>query len=219
RVLDCKREGCREIIRGAPSLQDFLCRECREHMNQVIELLKAAGLKPGIEEHLVRGLDYYTRTVFEFQDPSLGAQNAVAAGGRYDHLVGEFGGRPTPAVGFSIGLERVMLAGPSLGGGEEGRVYLLAIGEQAREKAFATAYKLRTREIETGLDHLHRSAKAQMKEADRSGYPLCVILGEEEMAGGYYTLRDMRTGKQEEVADDKLIEALEEKVGGGRRGG
>jgi histidyl-tRNA synthetase len=163
----------------------------------------------------VRGLDYYTRTVFEFLDPELGAQNALCAGGRYDHLVEELGGKPTPAVGFSIGLERVMLAEPRLEESGDGGVYVVAIGEQARVKAFVTAGRIREAGIRADLDYLERSPKAQMREADRGGFTCSVIIGEEELAGGYYTLRDMQAGSQERVEDSHLIEAIMERTAGG----
>ena len=212
RVLDCKKEGCGRVVKDAPSMQDFLCRECREHLDEVEELLVASGVDFKREERLVRGLDYYTRTVFEFLEPSLGAQNALAAGGRYDHLIEEFGGKPTPAVGFSIGLERVMLAKPRLENGSEEGVYILAIGDEARRRAFETASKLRVAGIRSDLDHLLRSPKAQMREADRLGHPFCVIIGEEELSGGYYSLRDMRSGTQDKVEEADILEELRRRL-------
>jgi len=122
------------------------------------------------DDRLVRGLDYYTRTVFEFQDPQAGAQNAMAAGGRYDNLVEELGGKPMPATGFSIGMERVMLAGPRLDDAGDSGAYVMAIGDEARRKAFVTAHQLRSAGIGADLDHLCRRPKAQMKEADRGGW-------------------------------------------------
>jgi histidyl-tRNA synthetase len=212
RVLDCKKEGCGKVIQGAPSLQDFLCRECKVHLQEVEEILVASGLDFKREERLVRGLDYYTRTVFEFLEPKLGAQNALAAGGRYDHLIEEFGGKPTPAVGFSIGLERVMLANPQLQSELEEGVYVLAIGDESRRKAFETASGLRAAGIRADLDHLMRSPKAQMREADRLGHPFCVIIGEEELAGGFFSLRDMRSGDQEKVEEADILEELSRRL-------
>ena len=219
RVLDCKKEGCGRVVQGAPSLQDFLCRECKEHLHEVEELLGDSGLDFKREERLVRGLDYYTRTVFEFLEPSLGAQNALAAGGRYDHLIEEFGGKPTPAVGFSIGLERVMLANPQLQSGLEEGVYILAIGDEARRKAFETASGLRASGIRADFDHLLRSPKAQMREADRVGLPFCMIIGEEELSGGYYSLRDMRSGIQDKVEKTDILDELKRRLAEGRQEG
>ena len=208
RVLDCKLESCGEVIEKAPALEEFLCEECRDHFTEVVELLEAACVTFRMDNHLVRGLDYYTRTVFEFQDPQAGAQNALAAGGRYDNLVEELGGKPTPATGFSIGMERVMLAGPCLEAGEDAGVYVMAIGEEARSRAFLAAHRLRSAGIRTTLDHLRRSPKAQMREADRGGLPWSVIIGEEELSGGFYTLRDMSEGSQERVEESDLVDKV-----------
>jgi histidyl-tRNA synthetase len=218
RVLDCKVPGCAGIVGGAPGMESFLCGGCRDHYQNMVELLEAAGANPRREGRLVRGLDYYTRTVFEFQDPALGGQNALAAGGRYDHLVEELGGKPTPAVGFSIGLDRVMLAGPRLDEAEEGGVYILAIGGESRRRAFAVAHRLRGAGIRADLDHLERSPKAQMREADRAGFPLCVVIGEEETAGGYYTLRDMRSATQERVLETDLLGEIKRRMAAGING-
>jgi histidyl-tRNA synthetase len=208
RVLDCKVEGCAQVIANAPGLDEFLCSACREHYMEVEGLLEAAEVRFRRDARLVRGLDYYTRTVFEFQDPELGAQNALAAGGRYDHLVEELGGKPTPAVGFSIGLERVMLADPILEGDGDGGIYVIAIGESARRRAFLVVKELRGEGMRTDLDHLGRSPKAQMRDADRGGFTLSVVIGEDEMAGGYYTLRDMRTGSQQRIEEIDLVAVL-----------
>jgi histidyl-tRNA synthetase len=218
RVLDCKAEGCAGVIAGAPGLEGFLCDACREHQGAVERLLAAAGVDFRRDGRLVRGLDYYTRTVFEFQDPDMGGQNALAAGGRYDGLVEELGGRPTPATGFSIGLERVMLSGPRLVEEGENGVYIMAIGERARVKAFTTAFLLRRRGILCDLDHLQRSPKAQMREADRGGFALSLIIGEDEMCGGYFTLRDMRTADQQRVEEHDLESEIIERLGRMRNG-
>jgi len=205
RVLDCKVEACSSVIEKAPGLEAFLCDDCRAHYEMVEGLLTEAGVLYLRDDRLVRGLDYYTRTVFEFRDPELGAQKAICAGGRYDHLVEELGGKPTPAVGFSVGLERVMLAGPVLEEGEGAGVYVMAIGEEARVRAFLAAHALRKADIRADLDHLGRSPKAQMREADRGGFTYSLIIGEEELQGGYYTLRDMRDGTQERVEEADLL--------------
>lgn len=216
RVLDCKERGCAAVIGEAPGIRGYLCPACREHLQAVEELLASAGVDFLREERLVRGLDYYTRTVFEFQDPELGGQNALAAGGRYDHLVEEMGGRPVPAVGFSIGVERVMKAGPALPGEDREGVYIVAMVEEARKRAFLLARELRARTVRCDLDHMERSLKAQMKDADRQGYRYCLILGEDEMKGGYLTLRDLESGNQErlEASGDGWPEALLAKMVG-----
>lgn len=222
RVLDCKEKACGRVLGGAPGIREFLCEACREHFRQVSELLQEAGVAFSVEERLVRGLDYYTRTVFEFQDPALGSQNSLAAGGRYDHLVEEMGGKPTPAVGFSIGLERVMNARPRIE--EEGRkgVYVVAIGEEARKRAFAVAGRIREMGIRADLDHMERSPKAQMREADRGGFRYCLLIGEEELSGGYLTLRDMEGGTQDRLEGDAIWRTLRQRLeagsGGSRQG-
>jgi histidyl-tRNA synthetase len=213
RVLDCKVEQCRAVMEGSPEMADFLCADCREHYRELENHLRLVGVDFRRDGRLVRGLDYYTRSVFEFQDPRLGAQNTLSAGGRYDRLIEAFGGKPTPAVGFSMGLDRVMLAGPRLEAEEERGLYVLAIGEEARNEAFATAQLLRRAGIKADLDHLKRSAKAQMREADRQGFPLCLIIGEEELEGGFFTLRDMAEGTQEKVRKEDLLDILERRTG------
>ncbi len=210
RVLDCKERACIAAVSGAPELGDFICDACREHFREVEELLRVAEVDFRRDGRLVRGLDYYTRTVFEFQDPSLGAQNALAAGGRYDDLVEEMGGKSTPAVGFSIGLERVMNAGPRLDDEKAEGVYVVAIGDEARRKAFALVKDIRAMGVRADLDHLGRSPTAQMREADRGGFRYALILGEDEMAGGYYTLRDLAEGSQRRLEEDAMWEALRE---------
>jgi len=214
RVLDCKVEACVEVMAGAPSLEDYLCDPCREHQAEVERLLRAVSLPFRSDSRLVRGLDYYTRTVFEFQDPRLGGQNTLAAGGRYDALVEELGGKPTPATGFSIGMERVMLAGPRLEDKRQSGVFVVAIGEAARTKAFQVAQELRGAGIRADLDHLGRSPKAQMREADRDGCELSVIIGDDEMEGGYYSLRDMRSADQQRVEKGMLVEAVRRHLAG-----
>lgn len=214
RVLDCKVESCAEVIAGAPGLEDFLCEACREHQSGVESLLGAVSLPYRRDGRMVRGLDYYTRTVFEFQDPKLGGQNALAAGGRYDNLVEELGGKPTPATGFSIGMERVMLAGPRLEESGTSGVYIMAIGDSAREKAFLTAQEMRDAGLHADLDHLRRSPKAQMREADRGGFACSVIVGDDELAGGYFTLRDLRTATQERVEAAELVETIKSRLAG-----
>jgi histidyl-tRNA synthetase len=208
RVLDCKVPDCAPVIRGAPDIEAFLCQECRKHFEQVEEGLRAAGAGFRRDTRLVRGLDYYTRTVFEFRSPALGAQNSLAAGGRYDRLIEDLGGKPTPATGFSIGMERVMMAGPELPEEPESGVYVMAIGDEARGRAMAIAQRLRDKGIKSDLDLLGRSPKAQMREADRLGFPLAVIIGKDELAGGYLTLRDMKSSRQESISAQALEDEL-----------
>ncbi len=204
RVLDCKVPGCIEVARKAPEIEAFLCEACMEHFLQVEEALGAAELAAKRDGRLVRGLDYYTRTVFEFRTASLGAQNSLAAGGRYDRLVEELGGRSVPATGFSIGMERVMMAGPQLPQEPDYGIYVMAIGDEARKPAFILAQDLRDKGIRADLDLMNRSPKAQMREADRMSFPLAAIIGKDEIEGGYLSLRDLKTGEQENITAGEL---------------
>jgi histidyl-tRNA synthetase len=203
RVLDCKQTGCREIAAGAPTILAYLCDACREHFAQVRALLD--GLKIGyeVDERLVRGLDYYTRTTFEFLNPALGAQNAVAGGGRYDGLVEELGGPPTPSIGFAIGEERILT---SLGVQAESPetppitgVYVATAGTVALRAAMELTQALRRRGLRAALDLEGRSLKGQMRQANKDRYRYSLILGTEEMARGQVMLKDMVGGAQQEV--------------------
>ncbi len=208
RVFDCKVEGCRKAIEGAPRITDHLCRACRGHFDEVRGYLDAARIAYQTDPALVRGLDYYTRTVFEFQRPGGGAQNALAAGGRYDDLIASYGGKDTPSTGFSIGVERVVeRLGEAGGGGQAGPregVYIVAMPGEPRRQAFILLEEAHGRGIAAEMDSLERSVKAQMKAADRSGYRWVVVVGEDELASGLLTVRDMVGSSQERVSRGSL---------------
>jgi histidyl-tRNA synthetase len=203
RVLDCKEEGCRELILGAPRITDYLCQECKEHYRLVKEYLELLGVEYRENPFLVRGLDYYTKTVFEFKSPSLGAQSTVLAGGRYDYLVKELGGPDTPALGFAMGIDRVMLllSEPPLK--REG-VFIVTRGEEAYREGLKLLSFLRDKGIKAQIDHRQGSFKAQMKAADREMARYAVVIAQDELLGGYFSLKELDTGKQERV------ESLEE---------
>jgi histidyl-tRNA synthetase len=211
RVLDCKREECRKITEGAPASIDFLCVECAPHFKTVQEGLGDLSIPHRINRRLVRGLDYYTKTAFEVTTTRLGAQNAVAAGGRYDDLAETLGGPPTPAIGFAVGLERVIaLMGD--GKGKEGSfsppLFIAALGEAAKRRVVPLLFELRKEGVRVEMDYGGRSLKAQMRQADRMGAHHVLILGEEEIKKGSCVLRDMRTKLQEEIPLDALPERL-----------
>lgn len=210
RVFDCKNERCREALQGAPRVSGSLCRDCREHLRLLQGYLEAAGVPYRMDDGLVRGLDYYTRTVFEVQLPGAGAQNALAAGGRYDGLVASLGGKDTPGIGFSVGLERVTarLLQEGAGGKRERGFYMVSMEGEPRLRALELLQEARRRGCPCEMDTLGRSVKAQMKAADRAGYPLVVILGEDELAGGYLTVREMASGGQERLTREALWERL-----------
>ena len=225
RVLDCKDEGCRAATEGAPSTLDFLCDECRDHFASVRRLLEATGVEYRLDSRLVRGLDYYTKTVFEIVTGALGAQDALAGGGRYDGLAEELGGPPTPAVGFGAGMERAVLALKRLAGGApvDGGVdvYVASVGQEGRVAAVALAQKLRSAGFSARLDYRdpasgERSLRAQLKAAGKGGARLVVIAGEEELSRGAVTLKSMDDGAQVEVAVESLLAEVEAKLGGER---
>ncbi len=208
RVLDCKRESCQEAIaEDVPVITDHLCQECAEHLDKVKKLLDEVGTAYRINPHLVRGLDYYTKTAFEVLMPSLGAQNALGGGGRYDYLVEECGGPSTPGVGFALGLERILLAleeqGIYLEQSITPDVFVVAMGETVGTKAFKILNDLRDKGIVTEMDYENRSIRAQMKKADKIGAKYSLILGEEELEQGELQLRDMKTGNQKSIVLDK----------------
>lgn len=200
RMLDCKEERCRELTREVPHLVDYLDVESAEHFAKVREGLEALGLEYEVDHRLVRGFDYYTRTVFEFQTDALGAQNTVCGGGRYDGLVEQIGGPPTPAFGFGMGVERLLLvleARGALRGGEPAPdVFLVRVGERAQVAGLALADRLRRQGFSCEMDYGGRSLKAQMKKAGKSGARFALILGEDELAAGQVTARDMLAQQQ-----------------------
>ncbi len=209
RVLDCKVPGCREVGSDAPLISAALCSDCREHFAGVCRLLEAAGQDYRLNPRLVRGLDYYTRTCFEFLAGDLGAQNAVAAGGRYDRLVEELGGKPTPAFGFAIGFERLMLLlGERPQAVPRPRVALVPLDEAAREKLFAVYVELNRRAPVASLAYQGKSLKSQLKRADKEGARYAVIVGSDELARGRALCRDMEQGEQFELPLERLTERL-----------
>jgi histidyl-tRNA synthetase len=200
RVLDCKSAHCREILKDAPVLKDYLCPDCAGHYSRVLALLSRFGVTYEEQPRLVRGLDYYTRTAFEVVAVGLGAQDAVAGGGRYNGLARELGGPDLPAIGFAIGEDRLLEVLPaSLGQGDGKKVFLAALGPGARDKAFSLLQSLRQEGIAAEMDFAQRSLKAQMSLADRLGAAYTVILGDRELEQGQATLRRMATGDQQQV--------------------
>ncbi len=209
RVLDCKVETCQEATQGAPCSSEHLCTECADHFAEVQEYLRVLDIPFTVNPRLVRGLDYYTKTVFEIVSTDVGAQSALLGGGRYDGLVEEVGGKSTPAVGFAAGMERILMAlqarGIEVPINLDYDVYVAPLGAGARPKAVELAFALRNRGLRVDVDYGGRSLKAQMKTANRDNVKLTVILGEEELHRGVAALRDMETGQQEEVALDDIV--------------
>jgi histidyl-tRNA synthetase len=203
RLLDCKEEACRGLLPGAPRATDSLCDKCGVHFEEVRAFLAGAGASVRVEPTLVRGLDYYTRTVYEVVSKDLGAQNSVCGGGRYDGLVEALGGPPTPAVGFALGLERLLTIlknqGRTATAARPLDVFVVATGESSRKQAPLLAQRLRRAGYSTDVDFLDRSVKAQMKQADRVGARTVLVVGDAELVAGQVLVRHMASGQQEVV--------------------
>jgi histidyl-tRNA synthetase len=201
RVLDCKSVHCKEILKDAPVLRDYLDPDCAGHFARVLGLLSRFGVTYEEQPRLVRGLDYYTRTAFEVVALGLGSQDAVAGGGRYNGLAKELGGPDLPAIGFAIGEDRLLEVLPADLGQNDGKtVFLAALGAKARDQAFSLLQALRQEGIAAEMDFSERSLKAQMSLADRLGADYTVILGDRELETGKANLRRMATGDQQEVS-------------------
>ncbi len=213
RMLDCKEEGCKAALADAPKLTDHLGPECSEHFEKVQQYLRDLDIEFTVDPRLVRGFDYYTKTAFEFSSSQLGAQNALGGGGRYDNLVEEIGGQPTPGIGFGLGIERLMITLDSLGielPVETGvKAFIATMGDAAHSAAVKLVYELRGRGISSDMDYTGRSLKAQMKLADKLGAKQVVILGEDEIANGVATIRDMASSEQRSVPLGELADKLE----------
>ena len=212
RILDCKKDSDKPYMADAPKITDCLCEECAEHFAKLKELLTSAGISFTHDPRLVRGLDYYTKTAFEIKYPPLGAQSAVAGGGRYDGLIEEMGGNPTPAVGFATGLERLLLALESQNLlPEKNRsvdAYVVALGEKAQAEGFKLLNSLRQQGLSAAMDFAGRSMKAQMKQANKLGAKYSVILGEDEISEGVVMLRSMEDSSQAKVPMNQVAEKI-----------
>jgi histidyl-tRNA synthetase len=193
RVLDCKSANCQGILQNAPVIRDYLCPDCAAHFSRVLELLDRFNVSYELKPKLVRGLDYYTRTAFEVAAVGLGAQDAVAGGGRYNGLAKELGGPDLPAIGFAIGEDRLLEVLPQGFGLDTPHcVFVAALGEPARERAFVVVQELRRKNLAAEMDFEGRSLKAQMSLADRLNAAYVVIVGDKELAAGVAQVRPMR---------------------------
>ena len=204
RLLDCKVPHDHEIAKGAPMMPDYLCEECREHFEGVKEYLDANGVAYTVNPTIVRGLDYYTKTVFEFLSGDIGAQSAVCAGGRYDGLIEELGGNPMPALGFAAGIERLLLTldaqGIEIPVPDPCDIYIGSMGEDAHKKASQLCNTLRKAGMYAEFDVVGRGLKAQMKYANKIGAKFSMVLGDDEIAGGSAKLKNMDNGEQSEIS-------------------
>lgn len=219
RILDCKKESCRRVTEDAPKLLDFLCDECREHFNKVLKLLDVLNVNYSIDNRLVRGLDYYTRTVFEVQSEDLGAQNAVLGGGRYDDLSESMGGRKTPGVGFAIGVERLMILLEKTGNlpeKDENIFYILPISEKDYIDAFKFYMDLGKEGFNVFIPYRYKKIKSGITDALKRKASYLILFGGEERERGNVVVKDLIKGVQEEVPlvdIAKKLKNLEEKNG------
>ena len=216
RILDCKEEACAKINEGAPKSVDFLCDECREHFEALKSILDGCGVPYKLNPKLVRGLDYYSKTVFEFVSTAIGSQGTVLGGGRYDTLIENLGGPSVPAVGFGSGIERMLLVLENTGKPVPAEppltAYVAGLDEEGRRAAFALANELRQAGISADVDHASRSVKAQFKYAGKIGARFVVVIGADELASGEYTVKDMQTSASERIARENVAAYLRERI-------
>ena len=209
RILDTKIPHEIEILKEAPNISDSLTAEDKAHFEEVCSLLDAMGIQYLIESNLVRGLDYYTRTTFEITSTELGAQDAICGGGRYDGLVETLGGKPTPGIGFAAGMERILLAlGDDDLSGKTTQVYIVGLGDRVRPTVAKLAEDLRQNNVRTDFDPLRRSMKAQMREANKCGATIAIIIGDKELESGQAEIKDLKTGDQEPVKIKALVDHI-----------
>lgn len=215
RVLDCKIDSCRHTIVGCPSIADSLCTDCREHYDQVKQALTDNDIRYQQDDNLVRGLDYYTNTAFEIHIPGIGAQSAVGGGGRYNGLVKECGGPDLPGIGFALGMERLLLAMEGTSNEETRKpldAFVAVMDPEYASQGLKLLKRLRRAGIKADRDYNGRSSKAQMKYADKVGAGLVIMLGQDEIEKGYYTVRNMITGEQFKLDDEDLVSNIKKLV-------
>ena len=207
RILDCKSPVCSEIAKNAPTVLEYICDDCKEHFEGVKSCLDMVGIKYKVNPTIVRGLDYYTRTVFEFVSNDIGAQGTVCGGGRYDGLIEELGGQHTPSLGFGMGIERLLLLLESQGIEIEQPpvcdLYIIEIGDKAKLKAFSIVEGIRNASLIAEGDIVGRGIKAQMKYADKIGAKFSMVIGDDELTANKATVKNMATGAKREVPLDE----------------
>ncbi len=212
RLLDCKIATCKNIAADAPNMLDYLDEEAATHFAQVQEYLQLMSVKYIVNPKIVRGLDYYSHTAFEFLNPSLGAQSAILAGGRYNGLAEQLGGKATPGIGFAGGVSRLLLsleaAGCSFGKIPSPQIYVVSLGEAAQKVACTIVQKLRQNEINVAFDINKSKMNAQMKAADKSGAGYAMIIGEDELAASIFVLKDLKNGQQWRLNLSEIIDKL-----------
>ena len=212
RILDCKSPEDQEAVKGAPRMIDHLCQECKDAFDELQENLDALGIEYEIDPGIVRGLDYYTKTAFEFISGKLGAQNTVCGGGRYDHLSETLGGPPIPGVGFGLGIERLLLtmeeSGIEIPKPEGADAFIAFVGDEAKKKALSLTGELRRKGLKIAMDPMGRNMKGQFKYADRLSARYTIVIGDDEIAKGVVSVKEMESGEQKEVACDQVEAAI-----------
>lgn len=212
RIIDCKSPVCHQLVQGAPMMIDYLCDDCKEAFESLKDNLDALGVEYVVDPGIVRGLDYYTKTAFEFVTTKIGAQGTVCGGGRYDHLVEEIGGPETPGVGFGLGKERLLLTmetcGVEIPKPNGADVFIAVMGDEAKAAGLKLLGQLRAGGIKAQMDVMGRNIKNQFKFANRIGATKTVVIGADELANDSFAVKDMTTGEQVEVPMGKLVEAL-----------
>lgn len=216
RILDCKNEDCQKIINKISPPINYLCEDCQEHFEKVKNGLGELGVPYSVDTHLVRGLDYYTRTTFELTHSQLGAKNALCAGGRYDNLISDFGGPQIGACGFAFGIERTLLACEAekinFEGKKEVSVYIATVDKELYNKAFKLTSNMRRQHINAHVDYQNKSLKAQLRQANKLKVNFVIIIGEEELKKNKFIVKDMEHHMQWEIEEEKLLSFLHEKL-------
>ena len=212
RILDCKSDKDQELVKGAPMMLDYLCDDCKKDFDELKAHLDSMGIKYVVDPSIVRGLDYYTKTAFEFITTKIGAQGTVCGGGRYDHLIEEIGGPDMPGVGFGLGKERLIMlmeeSGNDFGGDIRPQLFVAWIGDEAREYAVKLVNDLRKEGLRCELDTRERNLKGQMKYANKLGAAYTAVIGEDEVKSGEITLKNMESGEQKKVKREELADAI-----------
>lgn len=212
RILDCKSEICQELVKDAPNMIDYLCDECSDAFEDVQKNLDAMGIEYTIDPRIVRGLDYYTKTAFEFVMDTNGTQGTVCGGGRYDHLIEEIGGPPIPGVGFGLGIERLLMLmeekGVEIPEPEAPEAFIAVMGDNAKAFGLKLLRDLRNKGVKAEMDTLARNIKGQFKYANRLGAKFTVVIGEDELEKGIVSIKEMETSQQREVKLENLLEEL-----------
>ena len=212
RILDCKSEICQEIVKDAPRMLDYLCDDCKNAFEELKSNLTAMGIEYKVDPNIVRGLDYYTKTAFEFVTTSIGAQGTVCGGGRYDHLIEELGGPPIPGVGFGLGIERVLMlmdaCGAQFPADDSVDVFIAVMGERAKAFGLKLCRELRQSGVAAEMDTLARNIKGQFKYADRLNAKYTLVIGENELDKGVVSLKDMSMSQQREIKIEDIFEEI-----------